>query len=61
MKKLVAQAVKLGRVTFVEAKCLDLVPRWLEWRRLTVEILWDETGNGPKGPEVLKLRACPVV
>ena len=40
---------------FVGAEWLNLVPRWLEWRRLTVEILWDEEG---KWPEVRKSRAC---
>ena len=32
-----------------------LVPRWLEWRRLTMDILWDKEG---KWPEVRKSRAC---
>ena len=41
--------------TFVGAEWLNLVPRWLEWRRLTVEILWDEEGEWP---EVRKSRAC---
>ena len=41
--------------TFVGAEWLNLVPRWLEWRRLTLEILWDEEG---KWPEVNKSRAC---
>ena len=51
----IRKAVKLGKRTFVGAEWLNLVPRWFEWRRLTVEILWDEEG---KWPEVRKSRAC---
>ena len=59
-KSLLYKPVKFGRRTIVEAESLDLVPRWFEWRRLTVEILCDETGKWPEGSEVLKSRACSV-